>query len=96
MKKASASNAAVSAQTFEMSSLGINILIVETVETEQEADMEYFIINLKGWVEFFIFISPCLRIKTCLQIEGDAVRRQLQATLLMTKHHLICGNKDTR
>lgn len=55
---------------------------------------EYFVINTNSRVGFFIF--PGAKIKTCLQIEGDAVCRQLQATLLITKHMDLChGNGDT-
>lgn len=46
----------------------------------------------KSWI-FYIF--PSVKIKTCFQIEGDAVCRQLQATLLITKHPLIRRNRDT-
>lgn len=82
MRKASAAN---SPKIFEMSSLGIQILRVRGCG-------KYFIINKDGsWIFYFIF--PSVKIKTCLQIEGDVMRRQLQATLLITKHRLICGNR---
>lgn len=54
---------------------------------------EDLVINTNSRVGFFIF--PSAKIKTCLQIEGDAVCRQLQATLLITKHMDLChGNGD--
>lgn len=46
----------------------------------------------QSWIFYFIFHS--VEIKTCLQIEVDTVCRQLQATLLITKHGLIHGNGD--
>lgn len=78
---------------FEMSSFKIRHLRVEDGGKKQQADMGVFHHEHKQQSWFFIF--PGVKIKTCLQRQGDAVRGQLQATLLITKHRLICGNGDT-
>lgn len=56
---------------------------------------KHFIISTNSRAGFFYFIFPSVEIKACLQIEVDAVCRQLRATLLITKHRLIHGNEDT-
>lgn len=93
MRKASAAKETASAKAFEMSSLKTHLLRVKNVEKHKRRIKiwEHFIIKTNSRVGFF----PSVKIKTSPQIEGDTVCRQLQATFLITKRHLSCGNTDT-
>lgn len=93
VRKASAANATASPKTFEMSWFKIRHLRVEHVGKTTWGRYG----SISPWTQTaeLIFIFPGVKIKTCLQRQGDTVRGQLQATLLITKHRLICGNEDT-
>lgn len=90
-RKASAANATASLKTFEMSSFKLRNL-TENVGKARNRRCR----NISSWTQTaeLILIFPGVKIKTCLQRQGDTVRGQLQATLLITKHHLIWGNRE--